>query len=177
MVKHLFAALVLFGLVAAIAPDYARAEMQEKIDAIVAWTGNGTSYEVGSDRAVFVGALTGPVYVQTDKGWVPSGTATCPMMIDVETTTAAQTAQGRCTIENPDGDMIFAEVACSGVYRVGCDGTMTLTGGTGAFEGVTGSGEITVRSERRNVVDSGNGTTQEDGVGIMMIEGLSYTLP
>lgn len=177
MVKQLFAALALFGLVAAIAPGDARAETQEKIDAIVAWTGNGTSYEVGSERAVFVGALTGPVYVQTDKGWVPSGTATCPMMIDVVTASAEQAAQGRCTIENPDGDMIYAEVTCRGIYRVGCDGTMTLTGGTGAFEGISGTGEITVRSERRSVVDSGHGTTQEDGVGIMVIEGLTYTVP
>ena len=177
MVKHLFAVFALFGLVAAVAPGDARAETQEKIDAIVAWTGNGTSYEVGSERAVFVGALTGPVYVQTDKGWVPSGIATCPMMIDVVTASAEQVAQGRCTLENPDGDMIYAEVTCRGIYRVGCDGTMTLTGGTGAFEGITGSGEITVRSERRNVVESGHGTTQEDGVGIMVIEGLTYTLP
>lgn len=175
MVKSIVAALAL--LVASVAAVDARAETQEKIDAIVAWTGNGTSYEVGSERAVFVGALSGPVYVQTEKGWVPSGTATCPMMIDVVTASAEQTAQGRCTIENPDGDMIYAEVTCRGVYRVGCDGTMTLTGGSGAFEGISGSGEVTVRSERRSVVESGHGTTQEDGVGIMVIEGLSYTLP
>ena len=177
MVKKFFAAFALFGLAASIAPGDARAETQETIDALVAWTGSGTSYEVGDDRAVFVGALTGPVYVQTDKGWVPSGTATCPMMVDVVTTSAGQTAQGRCTIENPDGDMIYAEVTCRGIYRVGCDGTMTLTGGSGAFEGITGSGEITVRSERRNIVESGHGTTQEDGVGIMVIEDLTYTVP
>jgi hypothetical protein len=180
MIKKFFMALVLLGLTAAgnaVAPNGARAETQETIHAIVAWTGNGKSYEVGADHAVFVGALEGPLYVQTDKGWVPAGTATCPMIVDVDTTSAAQTAQGRCIVENPDGDMMFAEVTCRGVYRVGCDGTMTLTGGTGAFEGITGGGEITVRSERRSVVESGNGTTEEEGVGIMVIEGLTYTLP
>lgn len=177
MVKKFFAALALFGLVALVAPGDARAETKETIDALVAWTGSGTSYEVGGDRAVFVGALTGPVYVETEKGWVPSGTATCPMMVDVVTTSAEQVAQGRCTIENPDGDMIYAEVTCRGIYRVGCDGTMTLTGGSGAFEGITGGGDVTIRSERRSIVESGHGTTQEEGVGIMVIEELTLTVP
>ena len=173
-------ALVLMGLTAAggvVASSSARAETQEKIDVIVAWTGNGKSYEVGTDRAVFVGALEGPIYVQTEKGWVPSGTAICPMIVDVDTASAAQTAQGHCMVENPDGDMIYGEVTCRGVYRVGCDGTLTLTGGSGAFEGITGGGDVTIRSERRSVVDDGNGTTEEEGVGIMVIEGLTYTLP
>ncbi len=180
MSKKFFMALALIGLTAAgglVASNSARAETQETIHAIVAWTGNGKSYEVGTDHAVFVGALEGPVYVQTDKGWVPAGTATCPMIVDVNTASAAQSAQGRCIVENPDGDMIYAEVTCRGVYRVGCDGTMTLTGGSGAFEGITGGGEVTVRSERRSVVESRNGTTEEDGVGIMVIEGLTYTVP
>ncbi len=126
---------------------------------------------------MFVGSLTGPVYVETEKGLVPSGSATCPVMVDVDLATAVQKAQGRCLIENPDGNRIFAEVNCEGVYRVGCDGTITLTGGTGAFEGITGSGAVTVRSERRNFVESRSGVTEEEGAGIMIIDGLKYTLP
>jgi hypothetical protein len=63
------------------------------------------------------------------------------------------------------------------VFRVGCSGTMTLTGGTGAFEGISGSGEITVRSERRAFVERRSGVTDEEGAGIMIIEELTYTVP
>ncbi len=180
MRKTVLTVLTLASLAAggsAVAAKSAVAETEETINAIVAWSGKGQSYEVGADRAVFVGTLSGPVYVETDKGPVPAGYATCPVLIDVDTASAAQTAQGRCLIENPDGDQISAEVSCRGVYRVGCDGTLTLTGGTGAFEGISGGGEITIRSERRSIVESGNGTTEEEGFGIMIVEGLTYTLP
>jgi hypothetical protein len=180
MKKQFCAALLLAGLAsatAAVAPGAANAATDQTVSVIVAWAGNGRTFETGENAAVFVGALTGPVFVETEQGLVPSGAATCPVMVEIDLATAIQTAQGHCLIENPDGDRIYANVNCSGVFRIGCDGTITLTGGTGAFEGVTGSGAVTVRSERRSFVERRSGVTDEEGAGIMIIEELTYTLP
>ncbi|MEX2298381.1 MAG: hypothetical protein WD715_13275 [Dongiaceae bacterium] len=149
----------------------------ETIDAFIAWSGKGRTYEIGVDRTMFVGALVGPVYVETTEGLVPSGSASCPVMVDIETSTALQTSSGHCLIETVDGDRIYADLSCSGVFRIGCDGTITLTGGTGQFEGVTGSGNIIVRSERQSFVEEGDGVRHAEGAGIIIIEGLTYTMP
>jgi len=180
MTRIIIAALIATGLFAGgstIGADAARAGTEETVTAFLAWTGAGRTYEIGTDHSVFVGALTGPVYVETEQGLVPSGSATCPVMVNIETASAKQSADGRCLIENTDGDRIFAEITCAGVFRVGCTGTMTLTGGTGVFEGIAGSGPVTVRSERRAFVETRKGVTEEQGAGIMIIEGLNYTLP
>lgn len=171
----LLAAIVCGGSL--IGPGAVHSEESAPVTAYLAWTGSGRTYDIGPEQAVFVGALVGPIYVETEQGLVPSGSATCPVMVDIDMATAMQAAKGRCLIENTDGDRIYADVDCSGVFRVGCSGTMTLTGGTGAFEGISGSGEVTVRSERRAFVERRSGVTEEEGAGIMIVEELTYTVP
>jgi hypothetical protein len=180
--KRIFTTLLLAGLafgtpavLATVGP--AHAADGETIDAFLAWSGKGHTYEIGVNRTIFVGALVGPVYVETEYGLVPSGSASCPVMVDIDTSTAAQSAEGHCLIENVDGDRVYADVSCTGVFRIGCDGTITLTGGTGQFEGVTGSGTMTVRSERQSFVEKQDGVRHAEGAGIMIIEGLTYTMP
>lgn len=173
----LLAGLVFGSLASLTAAGPVHAAEGETIDAYVAWSGKGHTYEIGVDRTVFVGALVGPVYVETEHGLVPSGSARCPVMVDIVTSTAAQSAQGHCLIENVDGDRVYADVSCTGVFRIGCDGTIAVTGGTGQFEGVTGSGSMTVRSERQSFVEQADGVRDAEGAGIMIIEGLNFTMP
>lgn len=180
--KRIFTALLLAGLffaspAALTTGGAAHAADGETIDAILAWSGKGHTYEIGVDRVIFVGALVGPIYVDTEHGLVPSGSANCPVMVDIETSTAEQSAEGHCLIENVDGDRVYADISCTGVFRIGCKGTITLTGGTGIFDGVTGSGDMLVRSERQSFVEQADGVRHAEGAGIMSIKGLTYTLP
>ncbi|MDZ4735126.1 MAG: hypothetical protein SGJ07_02150 [Rhodospirillaceae bacterium] len=178
--KHVFTTLLLAGLAfgssaVLTTAGPAHAADGETIDAFLAWSGKGHTYEVGVDRTVFVGALVGPIYVDTEHGLVPSGGASCPVMVDINTSTAEQSAEGHCLIENVDGDRVYADISCTGVFRIGCEGTITLTGGTGIFEGVTGTGAVIVRSERQSFVDAQDGVRHAEGAGIMSIKGLTYT--
>ena len=48
---------------------------------------------------------------------------------------------GLCTYTRPDGDQIYMSYEGTGKMGAGAKGTMTIVGGTGKFEGMTGSGE------------------------------------
>ena len=48
---------------------------------------------------------------------------------------------GLCTYTRPDGDQIYGSYEGTGKIGVAAYGTTTFVGGTGKFEGMTGSGE------------------------------------
>lgn len=151
---------------------------QQTVDAFATWQGDGKVIETGENHGTFVGAIAGPLFVQSDKGPLPVGQLTCPALVEINLLDGKQNGAGKCTIKADDGAMIFADWSCKGVHLVGCDGEMTLTGGTGRFAGVTGSGAITVRSTFRGLAStsSSDGTVQEFGGGVIVFPGFTYNL-
>ena len=153
------------------------AEVEQTIKAFAAWQGRGQMYETGPGRATFVGALSGMVFVETQKGPLDAGVMTCPAYVDLNVEDGTQEGKGRCTIVGKDGSRVYAEIACKGVHLIGCDGQFTITGGTGRFEGVTGGGPITIRSSLQEVAVTGGNAVQETASGIVIWPALKYKLP
>ena len=90
----------------------------------------------------------------------------------------SQTGQGRCIITGKDGS-VFGQLTCTGFQFVGCSGDFTITGGTGRFSGITGSGKAVVRSESRSTgaTKSADGSLTEDARGIIYWQELEYKIP
>jgi hypothetical protein len=149
---------------------------QGTIKAFAAWRGDGQAVQTGVDEATFIGAISGTVYVETEKGPVDSGQMVCPAMLLINTKDGSQSGAGRCAITANDGARIFAQLTCTGVHLVGCDGDFALTGGTERFAGITGGGRFTVRSKLQGLV-GGPGTVAETVSGIMFWPELRYEIP
>jgi hypothetical protein len=147
------------------------------IEAFANWQGQGQLIETGSSEMTFVGTLAGPVYAETEKGPVRAGQLVCPAMVRINIADGTQTGTGRCTIKADDGSQAFADVACTGVHLVGCDGEFTLTGGAGRFEGIAGGGPVTLRSHFVKIDGVTQTVAQEEATGIMFWPALRYTLP
>ncbi len=151
---------------------------KQTINAFSVWSGQGTVYTTGVDSATFVGALTGPLFVETDEGPAESGWIDCLGTIEIDLTSAKQAGNGKCTVTAHDGARAFADWSCSGVHLVGCKGVMAFTEGTERFEGITGGGSMVVRSSLGKVVAAmTSGELQEEANGIAIWRELTYELP
>ena len=169
-------AIAAFGIAGgAVSPALAGEDATVK--AFAAWQGSGQLIETGPKEATFVGALTGTVYVETEKGPLESGRLVCPALVRINLEDGSQSGSGRCTITAKDGARVFADVSCTGFRLVGCDGQFTLTGGTQRFEGIAGGGPVTMRSEFNEVVGVSDTTTRQVAGGIIYWPALHYTIP
>jgi hypothetical protein len=147
------------------------------IKAFASWQGRGRLFETGPKEATFVGSLAGTMYVETEKGPLASGALVCPAMVRINLEDGSQMGTGRCTITAKDGARVYAEVSCTGVHLIGCDGDFKLTGGTGRFEGVTGGGPLTLRSDFRELAASSDGSLMQEAAGIIYWRELQYKIP
>lgn len=155
----------------------AAAAEEATVKMFAAWRGQGNTFQTAPKQATFVGAIVGQVYTDTEKGPVHTGTMVCPAMLTIGLEDASQRGTGRCTITELDGSEIYAEIACTGVYLVGCAGDLKLTGGTKRFEGVSGGGRVTIRSDFRKITMVTADVTREEGTGILFVQALRYKLP
>jgi hypothetical protein len=173
--SFLFGVLLSAAIAAPVMPTAFAAE--EKIKAFSVWVGSGPVIKTGENRATFSGAFTGTVYVETERGPVPAGLMMCPAMLEIDLTSGKQQATAHCQFLAQDGSSIFADLSCSGIHLVGCNGAMEITGGTGRFAGVTGGGKSIIRGDFREIrVEPGQPVT-ETVTGILYWPELTYSLP
>jgi hypothetical protein len=168
-------ALAILALLAG-APRAAASGEEESITAFATWVGQGGTFRTGTKDLTFVGSLIGPVYVETDKGPVFSGRMVCPAIVKIDEK-GAQQGSGSCAISARDGGQIFADIACTGIHLLGCEGEFKLTGGTERFAGVTGSGPVLIRSDLRTINVVSEGVSTDQGHGILYLRDLHYRLP
>jgi hypothetical protein len=170
-----FAAIVLVGLNAT--PVAAAGE--ETVDAFSPWQGKGEIHRTGENTGTFVGSIEGRLFVQTDAGPRDAGLIVCPALIEINLKTGQQAGSGSCTITGDDGAQVFSSWQCRGVHFVGCDGQLALSGGTGRFAGIEGSGPMTVRTVSSALLKtSEQGTPAATlGSGIMFLPGFKFAVP
>lgn len=172
----LFSALIaaLFTTTMFAAP--AAADEEQSVKAFAAWQGRGQIFETGPDQATFVGAFSGMIFIETQKGPLDAGYMTCPAILTLNLKDGSQEAKGRCTVTSKEGARVYATLECKGVHLVGCDGTFTFTGGTERFDGITGGGPVTVRSGMQDIALSGGNAVNETAGGIIIWPKLTYKL-
>ncbi len=173
-------AMALAAIVAAsliVTPTVAAEE--QTINAHAAYVSEGKIYQTGENRATFVGALVGQLYIESDKGPLLAGRIVCPGMMALDLKNANQAGTGRCTITAKDGAQVFAVWSCRGMLMIGCKGKMMLTGGTGRTAGVSGSGPLIVRSGSTIMTkaSSGDGAVARLGNGLLVLRGFKYKTP
>ncbi|HUC65369.1 MAG TPA: hypothetical protein VMA53_08075 [Stellaceae bacterium] len=167
------AAIVMVGA----EPARTQASEEATVKIFVIWQGEGRTLQTGPHEATFVGSLSGPVYVDTENGLIRSGLMTCPAILELGLDDGKERGRGRCTITAQDGAQIYADIECTGVYMIGCDGDLKLTGGTKKFEGISGGGKVTIRPDSRQITPVPNGAAKEEGTGSLEAGELHYKLP
>jgi hypothetical protein len=162
--------------VSLVAPP-AAAEEDATVRAFAAWQGQGQLFETGPKQVTFVGAFTGTMYIDTEKGPLASGSMVCPAVVTIDSDDGTQEGKGRCTITGQGGDRAYAEITCTGLHFIGCNGDFKLTGGTGRFAGISGGGPVNIRSEFGAIGTPSGTSAQEATTGILYLRELHYKIP
>jgi hypothetical protein len=155
----------------------ATAEEEATIKAFSVWQGRGSLFETGLQELTFVGALSGPIYIETEMGPLASGQMNCPAVVTINKDDGSQSGKGRCVITAKDGARVFADITCVGFHLIGCDGDFKLSGGTDRFEGITGGGRALIRSEFGEIAVVSSTSAQEAATGILYVRELHYRIP
>jgi hypothetical protein len=147
------------------------------VKALAPWDGQGQIFHIGPAQALFVGAFDGIMYVQTGEDALDALLMLCPGSQEISLDDLTTIANGYCTFENADGDRVFAKWYCAGEVGA-CQGQMTLTGGTGKFEGITGSGEMKVRTVLSDMAANvESGSVVRSATGLAVWPKLDYSIP
>ena len=147
------------------------------ISAVIPWQGQGQIFPVATDKLRFLGSIEGIMYVETAEGDMDEAFVRCPIVQDIDVTDGSTSASGNCVIVVSTEDAVFAEINCKGIAGL-CSGEFKLTGGTGRFVGISGSGAMTVRSPVHALAaDLSEGTVVHVAAGILQMPELKYSLP
>jgi hypothetical protein len=154
-----------------------RAAEERTVQVIMPWEGQGRVFQIDTRRLQFLGALEGIMYVENSKGEMHEGFVQCPVtqILDLETGTTEAT--GHCEITASPVDVVYAQMSCKGMVG-DCKGEFILIDGEGKFAGISGQGEIRVRSAIRALAtDLGSGATLRIGSGLAVIKDLKFSTP
>lgn len=147
------------------------------ISAVIPWQGQGQIFPLGADKLRFLGSIEGIMYVETAEGGMDEAFVRCPIVQDIDATNQSTSASGNCIIVASTEDAVFAEITCEGSAGL-CIGEFKLTGGTGRFAGISGSGKMIVRSPVHALVaDLSDGTVLHVASGILQMPELKISLP
>lgn len=167
-------AAALLGTAAAVAS--AQEEGTAKI--LAPWESEGTVYQIAVDQILFQGRAQGIMYIDTGKGALDGAVFVCPSTNRIDLKNETSEVKGHCLITGgEEGELVFAEFECKG--EVGrCDGKLEFTGGTGQFEGITGSGKMQVRTTLVGLAaDMTSGEVLRDAAGLAVWPELKYKIP
>ncbi len=174
-VKRSFLISAVALLLLNIAPVYA-AE-QDTLQAIIPWEAEGRVFRVDTSTMMFLGAVTGVMYVESSRGEMHEAFVMCPLVQKLVLETGKTEGVAHCEISASPEDVVYAEISCSG--EVGnCQGTFTLIDGEGRFAGISGTGTVRLRSPMRALIaDLAAGTVLRVASGLIVVKDLEYRIP
>jgi hypothetical protein len=149
----------------------------ETINVVVPWQGEGRIFPIDVDKTRFLGSVEGIMFAESEAGVMNEAYVQCSIVQDIDAASGRTFASGNCVIAVGPEDTVYAELRCEGTRDL-CKGVFTITGGTGRFAGVSGSGAMTVRSPVHALArDLSDGTTIDAAMGILQLPALEVSLP
>ncbi len=152
------------------------------VQALSSWEARGQVHATGPNEAMFVGTLSGVVYVKDEQAALDiaaldTALITCPASVLIDAASGSQRGSARCVILTPDGERIYARFECSGQFTQGCNGDFEITGGTGDREKMTGGGPIQLKSAFAQLLMTPGAVVEQSAVGLAVWPKLNYRIP
>lgn len=147
------------------------------IKATMSLDAEGTLYPVAVDKVLFQGVFKGIMYTENPDRGLNAGFVICPISMLITLSEKKIEGSGHCEITGEGGDVIYAEYVCEG--KVGnCKGKFDIKGGTGRYEGISGSSSIEFRSVvNALIIGFASGSTVRVPHAIASLPELNYSIP
>jgi hypothetical protein len=150
---------------------------EHSVQAAASWQARARLFVTGPQQAFLLGAFGGPLTVEKGPRTLDGAQLVCPAAVDMDYAAGAQRGEGRCVITTGGGDRLFARWTCAGAPDKGCAGRFVLTGGTGAFQGVTGESDFVLRLLLSEIIQFDRQEAEYDLTGLARWPGLTYRTP
>jgi len=139
----------------------------------------GVVYRIASEKVMIQGTAQGILYVQNKRGALDAMLMRCATRNFVDLKVGGVDASGYCLISDGSKDnLIFAEMTCKGKSPAACAGDFKINGGSGKYEGATGSGALGIRAALSAVAaDVESGAVIKETKGLAVITKLKYSIP
>jgi hypothetical protein len=157
-------------------PAGARAA-EHAIQATASWRARARAFVTGPQQVFLLAAFGGRLAVEKEPRALDGAQLACPAAFDADYAAKTQRGEGRCVITTSGGERLFARWSCAGEPDKGCAGRFVLTGGTGAFQGVTGEGDLMLRLVLSEIVQFDRQESEYDLAGIALWPELKYRTP
>ena len=157
----------------------AQAAEQDTVQGYIPWEAEGQVFQIDTNTMLFLGSLEGVLYVESSEGDMHEAFIMCPIIQTLDLTAGTTSATAHCELSAGPEDVLYARMSCEGeLGGGGCSGKFTLVDGEGSFTGITGEGDLRVRSPMRMLItDMAAGATLRVGAGIAIIKDLQYRIP
>ena len=150
---------------------------EHKVSATAPWQGAGQVFQVSPDELLFLGKFEGVMYLEGAAGALDAALLLCPATMTINVEKEKTSGSGHCIITGPKGNMAYGKWQCEGVPGQ-CVGEMTLTGGSGPYQGLSGSGKMIIRTLLTTLAaDLHNGEVVSGAAGLALWPELTYHLP
>lgn len=147
------------------------------VRAMSPWQGSGQIFDVGPNKRQLLGRFTGIMYLDGGKGSLDTALMLCPAVVNIDLKTGKAEASGHCIITDGETNVVYSKWNCSGVPGA-CDGELTITGGSGRYEGITGGGKMVIRAALvETALDLSNGSVVREAAGLALWPELKYSTP
>jgi hypothetical protein len=150
---------------------------QHAVPASASWQARVRIFVTGPQQAFLLGAFGGRLAVEKEPRTLDGAQLVCPTAVDADYAAGTQRAEGRCVITTGGGDRLFARWMCVGEPEKGCAGRFVLTGGTGAFQGVTGESAFVLRLLLSEIIQFDRQEAEYGLTGLASWPGLTYRSP
>ncbi len=151
-------------------------EEERVIKILAPWKAEGKVYRVGPELTEFVGAFEGIMYVERGEGELNTAIFVCPTTHELNEATQKTMARGRCHIAAAGGN-VFGKFNCEGNLKT-CLGRFEITAGTDEFDGMTGSGEIQIKTALSSTMrEAVSGVEVAEAAGLAIWPNLTVNIP
>ena len=149
------------------------------VRAMSPWQGSGQVFDVGPGKRLILGRFAGILYLDGGKGPLDAGLMLCPAVVRLDLGANTTEASGHCSVTDDEAeDMVYSDWRCKGASGAPCEGELTITGGSGKFEGITGGGAMTFRAALvKTAVDLAEGTVIRDAAGLAVWPAIRFEIP
>jgi hypothetical protein len=141
------------------------------------WEGRLRIYVTGQQQGFALGVFSGRLAVDPESSVLRGARLVCPGTVEMDYAANTYRGEGRCIITTASKDRLFARWACAGVPDKECTGRFVLTGGTGAYQGITGEGDLSLQMTLSDLTRLDQLESDYDVKGLATWPALRYRTP
>lgn len=141
------------------------------------WQGHGQVYKVAPNKVKVVGSFDGIMYIDNGKGDLDAAVMMCPGCEYIDINTKQTTIKADCIITKNKEKVAYATLNATGKIG-GARGKFEIVGGEGKWKGISGKGDIVIRTALGALaVNKTTGAVVDAAAGLAVWPALKVKLP